>query len=358
MKKIDVTKTFLPPFEEYIEYLKSIWESSIVTKDGPYVKEFESKLREYTKVAHVITQVNGTIALQISIKALKLHGEVITTPFTFAATSGSLVWEGCRPIFVDIDPETLNIDPDKIEPKITRDTTAILPVHVYGNPCDIDRINDIAKNYNLKTIYDGAHAFGVEYKNRSIFSYGDISMASFQATKALHTFEGGAIFTNSNDIAEKVRELSYFGMKDDHLSRDGTNAKMNELSAVMGILGLKYFDDCTKKRKQLYEFYISFLKHNNNIQFQKITGDINYSYFPVILKSTDYKDNISEKLKNHNIFPKPYFYPSLEKVFSDHHRIDCKIAYDISNRILCLPLSTYMIKADVEKICGLIQEVH
>ena len=354
MDPIYVTKTFLPPLEEYIACLREIWDTNIVTKDGPFLKKFEKQLKNFSNVKYVIPVVNGTIALQLAIKALDLKGEVLTTPFTFVATSGALVWERCTPVFIDIDPDTLNLDPDKIANKITRQTSAILPVHVYGNPCDIDRIEAVAQKYNLKTIYDAAHAFGSLYRNRSVFAYGDVTMASFQATKALHTVEGGAIFTNNNEIAEKIWTLSYFGMAGSSITRDGTNAKLNELCAAMGILNLKYFEQCTKIRQSLYNLYLHYLKNNDNIRFQTTIDEINYSYFPVIFKSNNIRETIVKKLNNKKIFPREYFSPSLETVFSAGPDIDCPIAFDISKRILCLPLSTYITADDVDRICRII----
>jgi len=354
MNPVYVTKTFLPPLEEYIEYLKEIWATKIVTKDGPFLKSFGDQLKTFSTANYAIPLVNGTFALQLAIKALRLKGEILTTPFTFAATGNAIVWEGCQPVFVDIDPHNLNMDPNQIENKITRHTAAILPVHVYGNPCDIDEINAIAQKHDIKTIYDAAHAFGSRYKNRSVFAYGDITMASFQATKALHTFEGGALFTSEPEIAEKIQTLSYFGMTNDELTVDGTNAKLNELSAAMGILNLKYFDHCTNIRRSLCNLYLQNLKNNDNLCFQKISGEINYSYFPVIFKSNHLREDIVKKLNDNNIFPRKYFSPSLETIFSDSKEINCPVAYDISKRILCLPLSTELTPDDIDRICQII----
>lgn len=360
MKTITVTEAFLPPFDEYVQYLKSIWESKIVTNDGEFFRQLESEIMEHTKSEHVVLVANGTLALHIAIKALNLKGEVLTTPFTNIATSSSLFWENCSPVFVDIEPETLNIDPDKIEEKITEQTTAILPVHVYGNPCHIDAIEYIAHKHNLKVIYDAAHSFGSYYKDQSVFSYGDISITSFHATKAFHTIEGGAIFSRDREIYDTINRLRYFGINKNtgEMGRLGINAQMNEFSAIMGILNLKYFDSCTKNREKVYNLYKKQLRKNENIRFQKITDTINFSYFPIILQSKEFKTKLVDKLNENHIFPREYFSPSLETVYYQNCDIECKVAYDISKRILCLPLSTYLTESDVERICAIINEVN
>lgn len=355
MEPIYITKTFLPPFKEYCEFLRQIWSTHWVTNDGPLYKQFEKDLSTYTKVNHVACMGNGTLALQIAIRALDMNGgEVITTPFTHVASSSCLVWEQCNPVYVDIDPDTLNIDPDKIEAKITDRTSGILAVHVYSNPCNIERISEIAKKNRLKVIYDTAHAFGAEYKGRSIFAYGDLSMASFNATKGLHTCEGGALFARSSEMVERIRKLAYFGMDEHKLitQQFGTNAKLIELCAAMGIVNLRYFDEAVKRKKQLYELYISLLKDNENIRFQKLTDKINYSYMPIVLESESYKFTVLRELNKHKIYPREYFRRSLETVFSDV--IECEIASDISHRVLCLPMSDYLKAHQVQRICEII----
>jgi len=354
MEKIFVTKTFLPPIDEYISYLRDIWESGMVTNDGPVFQKFERALAEYTGVNNLVCLGNGTWALQIAIRALDLKGEVITTPFTHVASSGSLVWEGCTPVYCDIDEKTLNIDPAKIEAQITKDTSAILAVHVYSNPCDIESIERIAKKHNLRTIYDGAHAFGAVYKGKSVFGFGDISMASFNATKAFHTIEGGALFTNNEDMVTEIRKLAYFGMDEakNIVQQYGTNAKLIEFCAAMGLVNLKYFEEAVARKKELYFRYKERLGANKKISYQSISDTINYSYMPIILESSEYKNVIISTLRDHEVYPREYFSPSLETVFKN--QITCPIASDISNRILCLPMSDYLTSEQVDRICDII----
>lgn len=357
MEPIYVTKTFLPPLNEFIEKLEQIWDSHFVTNDGPMFQEFEAALRNYTGVNHLVAVGNGTLALQLAIRALDLKDEVITTPFTHVASSGSLVWENCKPVYADIDPETLNIDPGQIEKKITERTTGIMAVHVYSNPCYMNDIEYIAKKHNLRVIYDGAHAFGAEYQGKSVFAYGDITMASFNATKGMHTIEGGALFVRDETMVECVRKLAYFGMDARRTITQtlGMNAKLIEFCAAIGVINLKYFDSATARRKERYEQYLSLLRNNPHMRFQKLIDKINYSYMPVVVESKAYKENLTKKLNENKIYPRDYFYPSLETVFSD--RIDCPISFDISNRVLCLPMSDYLSAEDVERICKAINEV-
>lgn len=355
MESLHVTKVFLPPFEEYCELLRQIWATHIVTNDGPLYRQFEDQLRQYTHIRHLACLGNGTLSLQLALRALELNGsEIITTPFTHVATSDSLVWEQCRPVYADIDPETLNIDPRQIETKITDRTGGIVGVHVYGNPCDVEAIERIAQHNDLRVIYDGAHAFGTQYKGRSVLSYGDLSTASFHATKGMHTVEGGALFASDGDVIEQIRRLAYYGMDKDKriVQKWGTNGKMCELSAAMGILCLRYFEANLEKKKQLYELYGSLLANNEKIRFQRLTGQINYSYVPIVLESEDCKRAVLSELGRHDIYPREYFYPSLETVFSD--RIECHIAYDISHRVLCLPISDYLQTDQVRKVCEVI----
>jgi dTDP-4-amino-4,6-dideoxygalactose transaminase len=353
MEPIYITKPFLPPLEEYIEYLKAIWGNKILSNNGPYLKDFESRLSDFTGVSNTLCVTNGTLALQLAIRALGLKGEVITTPFTFVATSSALIWENCKPVYVDINPETLNIDTDQIEDKINKRTSAILPVHVFGNLCAIEKIKEIADRHHLKIIYDAAHAFGLNYKGRSIFSLGDISIASFHSTKIFHSIEGGAIFTDNKTIARKCKLLRNFGYENYKIYDVGINAKMNEFCAVMGILNLKYFAYCQDRRKRIFHLYTNLLKDNINIQYPRFAGENNYSYFPIILITEEYKKKVLFDLNSINIFPREYFSPSLETIFSKK-RINCPIAHDISSRILCLPVSVYLHEDQVETICNII----
>jgi dTDP-4-amino-4,6-dideoxygalactose transaminase len=355
MESLHVTKVFLPPFEEYCDLLRQIWATHIVTNDGPLYRQFEDELRQYTKIDHLACLSNGTLALQLALRALELNGrDIITTPFTHVASSDSLLWEQCRPIYVDIDPETLNIDSTKIEAKITDGAGGIVAVHVYGNPCDVEGIEQVARCHDLRVVYDGAHAFGTQYRGHSIFCHGDLSTASFHATKGMHAVEGGALFAHDEAMIEYIRRLSYYGMDQDRqiVQKSGTNGKMCELSAAMGILCLRYFEANLERKKQLYELYTTLLANNDKIRFQRLAGTINYSYFPIILESEDYKQKVLGALSQHGIHAREYFYPSLETVFSD--RIDCPIAYDISHRVLCLPMSDYLEADQVTRVCEVI----
>lgn len=351
---IYVTKTFLPPLDEYIDLLREVWDTHLVTNDGPLYGRFEEELRVFTGIPHLACVANGTLALQIALRALDIHGDVITTPFTHVATSDCLVWEGCNPVFVDIDPETLNIDPDQIEENITENTKAILPVHVYSNPCDVERIGAIAQKHGLKVIYDGAHAFGATYDGASVFVHGDLAMASFNATKGFHTIEGGALFAHDEKMIERIRKLAYYGMNErkEITQPYGTNAKLIEFCAAMGLVNLRYFPDAIARRQDLYRRYVTQLKGNRRIEFQKLSGDINFSYMPVLLQSEYDKRTVVSALNSRAIFPREYFHPSLETVFCDHIR--CPIAYDLSRRVLCLPMSDYLDMEQVTTICEII----
>ncbi len=357
MEKIFVTKTFLPPLEEYVEYLREIWDSGYITNDGPMFQRFEKELAKFIGHEHLVCMGNGTLALQIAIRALGLKGNVITTPFTHVASSGTLYWENCTPVYCDIDPETLNIDPEKIESLIDDKTTAILAVHVYSNPCDMERIASIAAKHKLKVLYDAAHAFGATYLGKSVFSYGDLSMASFNATKGFHTVEGGALFAKDQDMVASIRRLAYFGMNSakEIVQKDGMNAKLIEFCAAMGLLNLKYFAQGMANRKARYEQYLSLLNKNTKIRFQKLVGEINYSYMPILCESEDYKNLVLKTLQAKEVYPRIYFSPSLETVFSDV--ITCPIAYDLSQKVLCLPMSDYTTAEQVTFISNLINDI-
>ena len=336
---IPVTKPFLPPIEEYDTYVKGIWQRQWLTNNGPLVNELELKLKQYLGVPHMLFMNNGTVALQIAIRALDLKGEIITTPFSFIATTSSIIWEICKPVFVDIDPDTLNIDPAKIEAAITKDTCAILATHVYGNPCDIDAIDIIAKKHNLKVIYDAAHCFGTKYKGKSVFAYGDISTVSFHATKLYHTIEGGAVFTNDPDLLKTMAYMRNFGFNGpEEFACVGINGKNSEFHAAMGLTNLKYADDILKKRKEYFLYYNELLKKLDMRQ-QKINPDAeyNYSYYPVILPSEEILKKYEAWLNASWVYPRRYFYPALHTVsFTDTY--ECNHCLDISKRVMCLPL--------------------
>lgn len=357
-KKIFVTKPFLPPLDEYSDYLEQIWESGILTHNGPMVQELEKKLKEKMNIDYISCLSNGTMALQLAIKALNLEGEIITTPFTFIATTSSIIWERCTPVFVDINKKTFNINEEKIEEKITDKTVAILGVHVFSNPCNIEKIDEIAKSYNLKVIYDAAHAAFVNYKGKPLVEAGDISAISFHATKLFNTIEGGACVTNDKVIDEKIKELRFFGFNSKkEIVGEGTNAKMNEVQAAMGLSVLKYIDKILQTRQEKYEHYVEKLNNISWITFQKIDNEsYNYSYMPVVFDTEERLLRVLEKLNLNNVFPRRYFYPSLDKVEILNGGIsNCVNSRGLSKKILCLPLYHELKNIEIEKICEVIE---
>ena len=352
---IPVTKPFLPAEREFKAYVKSIWERQWLTNNGPLVNTLELKLKEYLGLDHLLYVSNGTVALQLAIKALNLTGEIITTPFSFVATTSTIVWQGCNPVFVDIDPETFNIDPGKIEAAITPQTSAILATHVYGTPCDIDVIQQIADKYNLKVIYDAAHCFGTRYKNRSVFEYGDISTTSFHSTKLFHTIEGGAVFTRQPDLLKKMAIMRNFGYSGtDEFSELGINAKNCEFHAAMGLCNLPHVDEILKKRKLLSSHYL--LRLNKlDVQFQKLhhVDEYNYAYFPILFKTEELMKESKEKLELAQIYCRRYFYPSLSAL-PYVNNVEMPVCDDIAKRIMCVPLYHTLTLADVDLICRLL----
>ena len=339
-KPIFVTQPSLAPLEEFVEILKGVWERGILTHNGPLVQKLEKEICSKLGINNFVAVSNGTIALQMAIKALGLKGEIITTPFTWVATISALKWEGCTPIFCDIDPETLNIDPTKIEALITDRTVAIMPVHVFGNPCDVDAIENIAKKHNLKVIYDGAHAIGSTYKGKSLLQYGDITATSLHATKLFNTAEGGGCITNDPQLHEKLKRIRFFGHnKQKNIIEDGFNGKMTEVHAALGVANMKYYDEVLTDRKQKYLYYRKALSVLDYVHFQKFNiGEPNYSYFPIILDSEERLLKIEKRLNKKNIFPRRYFYPSVNTYTHIVEYQECLISEDISKRILCLPL--------------------
>ncbi|MEZ9859212.1 DegT/DnrJ/EryC1/StrS family aminotransferase [Vibrio splendidus] len=350
---IPVTKIYLPNKNKYKAYVDEIYSSGHLTNSGPLLNELEKRLSEFLGIKHVICLANGSLALQVAYKSLGLSGDVITTPFSFAATSSTLKWEGLTPIYCDIDKESWNIDCNLIEKKITETTSAIVPVHVFGNPCEVEDINNIAKKHNLKIIYDAAHAFDVMYKNKNVLNYGDISTLSFHATKIFHTIEGGAIITDSDELAEKVRSLINFGIKS---SNDflpiGTNAKMNEFEAAMGLCVLDEIGHIYDDRQRVINIYKREL--SNKVKFQSVSckSSQSLSYFPILLDNEESLNLIIKKMNSSGIFPRRYFYPSLDLVYGSGS--DCNVSRDISSRILCLPLYHGISEEDVMKIIGCI----
>ena len=344
---INVTKTYLPNIDKYKSYVDRIFANGTLTNNGPLVQELEEKLQNYLGVKHIILVANGTLALDVAYKSLELTGEVITTPFTFIASASSIAASNLVPKFADIDPLNFNINPSNIEPLINKNTSAIMPVHVFGEPCKLDEINCIAQKNNLKVVYDACHTFGVDVMNQngkdsSILNYGDISTLSFHATKLFHTIEGGAIITNDDKLAKKIRLLINFGITGQtSIEILGINAKMNEFEAAMGLCILDDIDKIIEKRKDIHNRYYQELKELVQLQDKDTNSTKNFSYFPIVLKSEEDLLKIQKVLNANNIFPRRYFYPSLDTLdfLTDLDSI-CPISRDISSRILCLPIST------------------
>lgn len=356
---IPVTKPFLPPQKEYIDYLNGIWERDWLTNNGPLVNKLELSLKDYLRVKHLILVTNGTIALQLAIKALDLSGEIITTPFSFVATTSSIVWEGCTPVFVDIDKDSLNIDPMKIEGAINDKTSAILATHVYGNPCDVKAIDEIAEKYKLKVIYDGAHAFGVEINGKSIFEYGDISTCSLHATKAYHSGEGGLLITKDPYLLKKLSYMRNFGFDGpESFAELGINSKNSEFHAAMGLVNLKYLPQIFEKRKQLTERYHEGLKNVKafNPRWQE-SATKNYAYYPIVFESEELALKCFNDLKGKEIFARRYFYPSLSSVLPYLPKKEMPVTDCIAKRVLCLPLYYDLSLEEVDMICRVILRI-
>ncbi|MCC6457188.1 MAG: DegT/DnrJ/EryC1/StrS family aminotransferase [Caldilineaceae bacterium] len=355
---INVTKTYLPPIERYVGYLQGIWERNYVTNNGPLVRELEEKLKAFLQVKHLFLVSNGTIALQIAIKALDLQGEIITTPFSYVATTSSIVWEGCHPIFVDIDPETLCLNADLIEGAITPSTTAILPTHVYGNPCDVERIQTIADRHGLKVLYDAAHAFGVQYCGRSLLNFGHISTLSFHATKLFHTIEGGALITSDDALARRIAYMRNFGHRaPEEFWGVGINGKNSEFHAAMGLCVLPEVNDLIARRRTISQLYDKLL-HGNGLQRPKALDGTrrNFAYHPVVFSSEESLLCAQAALNREEVFPRRYFFPPLNELpYVMYERLP--IAESIARRVLCLPLYPQLSSDDVTRICLIVKSV-
>jgi dTDP-4-amino-4,6-dideoxygalactose transaminase len=338
--RINVTKSFLPPQAEYQAYLSKIWESSWLTNNGPLLTELEENLKNYLSISNFLMVNNGTIAIQLAIKALGLKGEIITTPFSYCATTTSILWENLRPVFVDISEDSLNIDASKIEDKITSKTSAILATHVYGYPCEIEKIEKIAEKYDLKVIYDAAHAFGVKYQGKSLLSFGDVSTCSFHSTKVFHTVEGGSVVCNDASVHERIKLLRSFGHVLDDYFEAGINGKNSEFHAAMGLANLKYVPEIIAGRQKVFKQYDDQL---NWEKIKKPNHDLkdftyNYAYYPVIFESEETTLKVIAHLNAENIFPRRYFYPSLNQLPYLDSKDECPVSEDISRRVLSLPL--------------------
>lgn len=353
----------LAPLKVVNNYMQGIWERGIMTHNGPLVKEFEKLTASFLETNNIVAVTNGTIAIQMAIRALGLKGEIITTPFTFVATISAIIWENCTPIFVDIDPETLNIDPKKIEEKISKNTVAILPVHVFGNPCPIEDIQTIAEKHNLKVIYDAAHSVGVKYKNKSIFEYGNISVTSFHATKMLNTSEGGACFTQENELHERLKRIRFFGFDNaKNIIDDGSNFKITEVNAAIGLANLTILQEALNDRRKKYFLYKELLSKKKEFKFQKINNECdlatncsncncnNYSYFPLIFPNEESLLKIESALQMKNIYARRYFYPSANTFNNIVPYVPMPQSEDVSKRILCLPLYFTLSKHSIIEI--------
>lgn len=352
--KINVTKTFLPPQEEYNTILKRAWDLDWMTNRGSLVLELESKLKDCLGVSNLIAMTNGTLPLQIAIKALGLSGEIITTPFSYVATTSSIVWEGCTPVFVDIHPDYLTIDEGKIEKAITSKTSGILATHVFGNPCHVEAIESIAKKHDLKVIYDAAHCFGVSYKGNSVFNYGDVSTCSFHATKVFHTGEGGALFCNSELYDELFYHHNFGHDGPEKFHGLGINAKMSELQAAMGLSILPHMEMILEERKKIVDYYNEHLDFINLKKIKIRKGvDWNYSYYPIIFQNETKLLRVEQNLKEKGINPRRYFYPSLNTLDYIEGSSMPDSEY-VATRILCLPLFVGLEKKDLLKIVSII----
>ncbi len=364
-KKIPVTQPFLPNLNEFIPYLEEIWNNRWLTNNGPFHQKLEAKLCEYLGVEHVSLFNNATIALITALQAMRIHGEVITTPYSFVATSHSIMWNGLEPVFVDIDPATFNIDPAKIEAAITPRTTAIMPVHCYSNPCDVEKIQQIADNYGLKVIYDAAHAFGVNYKGESILKWGDLSILSFHATKVFNTFEGGAIISPDAKTKQRIDRLKNFGIADEvTVTAPGINGKMSEINAAFGLLQLQYIDESMAKRKAIDTYYrkalcevkgITLYHHNCN-------ANSNFSYFPILVEAEFplTRDELYSKLKNNDILSRRYFYPLISNMpmyrgLASSDITNLSSANEIAKKVLCLPIYNDLTIEEVQYIIQVIR---
>lgn len=365
-KPIYVTQPFLPPLEEFVPYLQKIWDNKILTNGGPFHQELEAALCRYLGVEYVSLFTNATVALVTALQALRINGEVITTPYSFVATGHSLLWNGIKPVFVDIDPKTLNLDPSKIEAAITPHTTAIMPVHCYGHPCDVKAIQRIGDNYNLRVIYDAAHAFGVQDESGSILRYGDMSVLSFHATKVFNTFEGGAIICQDAKMKLRIDQLKNFGFVDETtVVAPGINGKMSEINAAFGLLQLNHIDYALEQRKRVDEAFRNGLKHVKGIECVEGAGETvaNYSYFPILIHP-DYhlsRNELYQKLKDRGINGRRYFYPLISdfpmyRGLPSASHANLPVAAGTADRVLCLPIYPALSDDQINYIISAIAE--
>jgi dTDP-4-amino-4,6-dideoxygalactose transaminase len=366
MNSIYVTHPFLPPLEEFIPYLEEIWRTHQLSNCGPFHEKLENALCEYLGVKYISLFSNGTLALVTALQTLKITGEVITTPFSFVATTHSLWWNGIKPVFVDIEPGSCNLDAEKIEAAITPQTTAIMPVHVYGNPSQVDKIQKIADSYGLKVIYDACHAFGVQLNGTSLLNYGDLSVLSFHATKVFNTFEGGAIICHDKKTKTRIDFLKNFGYDGElRVVAPGINAKMNELQAAFGLLQLKYVEQAIDKRKIICELYRKSLCNINGLSYLNDLEGVksNYSYFPIFIEEKEFgmsRDELNEFMKKHQFFGRRYFYPLISqfptyKGLPSSDPANLPVAELKAEQVFCLPIYPDLELSDVGRICELIK---
>lgn len=364
---IYVTQPALPPLEEFIPYLQEIWDNKILTNGGPFHQQLEKALCNYLGVKHLALFSNGTLGLVTALQALRVTGEVITTPYSFVATAHSLLWNGIKPVFADVDPDTLNLDPAKIEAAITPHTTAIMPVHCYGHPCDVEAIQKIADNYNLRVIYDAAHAFGVQDQGGSVLRHGDLSVLSFHATKVFNTFEGGAIVCPDAKTKQRIDHLKNFGFVDETtVVAPGINGKMSEINAAFGMLQLQHVDSSLAKRQSIDAVYREALKHTPGIRCLQDAGErvANYSYFPILVEA-DYaltRDGLYQKLKDNGIYARRYFYPLISEFpmyrgMISANRENLPAATAAALKILCLPIYPALDLDSQQRVIDLILSV-
>ena len=350
-----VSKPYLPPLKEYTNYLEQVWESGQLTNNGSLVQQLEAALRSYLTVPHVQYVANGTVALQLALRALSLQGKVITTPYSYVATTNVILWENCHPVFVDIDPQTFCIDANRIEEAIDAETTAILATHVYGHPCAVEQIAAIAKKHRLKVIYDGAHAFGVSVNGTPLLQYGDVSTISFHATKVFHTVEGGAVISHDSGFNEKVFLSKAFGHRADDYRQVGINGKNSELHAAMGLCNLPIVQQLIDQRKRIYNQYQDAFRALSVRTIYPAEGvDYNYAYFPMIFESFEAMSRTKEALEAQQIFPRRYFYPSLNTL-PYHTGEECPVAERIAERVLCLPFYHSLEQENIERIIAIVK---
>lgn len=364
-KPIYVTQPHLPPLEEFVPYLEQIWESKWLTNCGSFHKQLERELSDFFGVEHISLFANGTLALVTALQSLRITGEVITTPFSFVATAHSILWNGIKPVFVDINPDTFNLDPEKIEAAITPHTTAILPVHVYGNPCSVEKIQKNADTYGLKIIYDAAHAFGVNYKGESLLKHGDMSILSFHATKVFNTFEGGAIVCRDAKTKKRIDDLKNFGFADEvTVVAPGINGKMNEVQAAFGLLQLKHIDEAISRRREIDAQYREQLSSVTGISCPPLPADTiyNHAYFPILIEK-EYplsRDELNDKLRQHEIFARRYFYPLISEFpmyrgLPSAAQSNLPIARKAADQVLCLPIYPALENESVTRIISIIK---